>query len=69
MFDQNSGRPARQLQWSIDVQREIFGNLLVDVAYVANRGVWWRSNSLTNLNIYSQDFLKTQYGLDIHERG
>src|SRR5262249_26457382 len=33
--------------------------------YVANRGVWWRTNGLTNLNIYSQDFLKSQYGLDI----
>jgi len=65
VFDQNGGRPARQLQWSIGFQREVFRTLLVDVAYVANRGVWWRSNALTNLNIYSQDFLKTQYGLDI----
>jgi hypothetical protein len=65
VFDQNSGRPARQLQWSIGVQREILRDLAIDVSYVANRGVWWRTNALTNLNIYSQDFLKSQYGLDI----
>jgi len=65
VFDQNSGRPARQLQWSIGIQREIFRNLAIDVSYVANRGVWWRTNALTNLNIYSQDFLKSQFGLDV----
>ncbi|MCU1335473.1 MAG: hypothetical protein JWO19_1054 [Bryobacterales bacterium] len=65
VFDQNSGRPARQLQWSVGVQREIYRNLAIDVSYVANRGAWWRTNTLTNLNVYSQDFLKSQYGLDI----
>src|SRR5262249_30494286 len=65
VFDQNSGRPARQLQWSIGIEREIVRDLAVDVAYVANRGVWWRSNTLTNLNVYSQDYLKTNFGLDI----
>lgn len=65
VFDQNSGRPARQLQYSIGIQREIFRDLAIDVSYVGNRGVWWRSSALTNLNIYSQDFLKNQYGLDI----
>jgi hypothetical protein len=65
VFDQNSGRPARQTQWSIGVQREIFRDLAVEGSYVANRGAWWRTNALTNLNIYSQDFLKSQYSLDI----
>jgi hypothetical protein len=65
VFDQNSGRPARQLQWSVGVQREIYRNLAIDISYVANRGAWWRTNTLTNLNVYSQDFLKSQYGLDI----
>jgi hypothetical protein len=65
VFDQNSGRPARQVQWQLGIQREIFRDLAVDVSYVANRGAWWRTNTLTNLNVYSQDFLKSQYGLDI----
>jgi len=65
VFDQNGGRPARQLQWSLGVQREISRDLAIDVSYVANRGVWWRSNTLTNLNVYSQDFLKSKYNLDI----
>jgi hypothetical protein len=66
VFDQDSGRPARQVQWSIGVQREILRDLVIDVAYVGNRGAWWRTNALTNLNIYSQDFLKSQYNLDIN---
>ncbi len=49
--DRSAGRPPRQLQWSIGVQREITQNLSVDVSYVGNRGVWWMSNgALTDPN-------------------
>jgi hypothetical protein len=40
-FDRHAGRPPRILQWSFGVQRELGSNLLLDVAYVGNRGVWW----------------------------
>ncbi len=39
-----AGRPPRQIQWSIGIQREITPNLSVDVSYVGNRGAWWNSN-------------------------
>jgi Carboxypeptidase regulatory-like domain/TonB dependent receptor-like, beta-barrel len=40
-LDAQAGRPPRQNQYSIGVQREISPNLLVEASYVANRGVWW----------------------------
>ena len=42
VFDQNSARPARQLQWSIGLQREIFRDLVVEASYVGNVGVGGR---------------------------
>jgi hypothetical protein len=49
-IDPNAGRPARQYQWSIGIQRELMANLAVDVSYVGNRGIWWQSPVLENLN-------------------
>jgi len=66
VIDNNIGRPARQMQWSIGVQREILRDLLVDVSYVANRGNWWRTSSLNCYNCLTPEFLKSQYGLDIY---
>ncbi len=50
--DQNAGRPARQIQWSVGIQREIARNLLVEASYVGNRGAWWNAAGLicTNCN-------------------
>jgi hypothetical protein len=48
--DKNAGRPARQIQWSVGVQREIISNLLLDVTYVGNRGAWWQSAVLISSN-------------------
>ena len=50
LIDQNAGRPARQIQWSIGVQREIIPNVMVDLSYVGNRGAWWQANSLIDIN-------------------
>ena len=49
-IDHNAGRPPRQIQWSIGIQREIFTNLAVEVSYVGNRGAWWEGNDLINVN-------------------
>jgi hypothetical protein len=65
VIDQNYGRPARQLQWSVGVQREILHDLAVEAAYVANRGVWWRTNALTEYNGLTPEYLQQRYGLDI----
>jgi hypothetical protein len=65
LFDQNAGRPARQLQWSIGIQREVFPNLLVEAAYVGNRGVWWNAPFLLNPNILTPQILAA-HNLDIN---
>jgi hypothetical protein len=64
VIDQNYGRPARMLQYSIGVQREISRDLVVEASYVGNRGVWWRTAALTELNALSPQQLLSQYGLD-----
>jgi hypothetical protein len=52
-IDPNLGRPARQYQWSIGLQREINRNLVVEASYVANRGVWWSAGGLAPVNVLS----------------
>ncbi len=49
-LDPNAGRPPRQYQWSIGLQREIFTNLVVEASYIGNRGIWWQAPALENLN-------------------
>jgi hypothetical protein len=63
--DQNAGRPARQVQWSVGIQRELFPNLVVDAAYVGNRGAWWLSSTLDNYNALTP-LLLSAHGLDIN---
>jgi hypothetical protein len=46
-LDPNAGRPARQLQWSLSLQRELTRNIVVEASYVANRGVWWTNSGQT----------------------
>ena len=63
-IDQNAGRPARQWQWSLGLQREIFRDLVVEASYVANRGVWWNSPGLINVNALTPASLSA-FGLNI----
>jgi hypothetical protein len=65
--DRNAGRPARILQWSIGLQREVARNLVVEAEYVGNRGVWWTAPVLatTNYNALTPEGLKANWGLDI----
>ena len=63
-IDPNAGRPPRQNQWSVGVQREIFRNLAVEATYVGNRGVWWQANNLVNYNAISQQKLAA-FGLNL----
>jgi hypothetical protein len=64
-MDPNAGRPARQLQWSLGFQREIFQDLAVDVTYVGNRGTWWQAPAMLNLNANTPERLKS-FGIDIN---
>jgi hypothetical protein len=56
-LDPNGARPPRIAQWSIGLQRQITNDLLVEAAYVGNRGAWisqpsaiFATNTLVNLN-------------------
>ncbi len=49
-IDRNAGYPSKSYQWSFGVQREIVRDLVVDVAYVGNRGVWMPSSGALNYN-------------------
>jgi hypothetical protein len=70
-LDPNAGRPAKQYQWSLSVQRELNRNLVVEASYVANRGVWWTGSGLTNaggmaaFNVISEELL-SRYGFSLN---
>jgi len=68
IVDQNAGRPARQIQWSIGIQREVTRNTVVEASYVGNRGAWWLSPNLDNYNALSVSALQAA-GLDINSAG
>jgi len=60
-----AGRPARQLQWSIGVQRELTPNLSVDVSYVGNRGAWWNSNGAIGDPNRVRPWTLAEHGIDL----
>lgn len=64
-IDQNAGRPARTVQWSLGIQREVARNLVVEATYVGNRGVWWNSTYLICPNCNTPEGL-LKAGLDIN---
>jgi hypothetical protein len=65
LVDPNAGRPPRLNQWSIGLQRAVTKDLLVEAAYVGNRGVWFPANNLIDLNALTQERLRA-FGLDIN---
>jgi hypothetical protein len=69
-IDRHAGRPPRIFQWSFGLQREINSNLLVEAAYVGNRGVWWSAPVLQSeaYNALRPEDL-TPWGLDIANAG
>jgi hypothetical protein len=66
-IDRNAGRPPRIFQWSLGLQREISRNLVVEAAYVGNRGVWWTAPLLStyNYNALTPQSLQSIYGLNM----
>ena len=63
-LDPNSARPPRINQWNISLQREVLRDLLVEAAYVGNRGVWLQTSSLNDLNGVTPQRL-AQFGLNL----
>ncbi len=64
-IDQNAGRPARQIQWSAGLQREVLPNLMVEAAYVGNRGAWWNAPFMEGINILTPQILSA-HGLSLN---
>ncbi|HEX4274896.1 MAG TPA: TonB-dependent receptor [Bryobacteraceae bacterium] len=64
-LDPNAGRPARQYQWSAGIQRELMKDLVIDVSYIGNRGIWWYAPSLTNVNAINPATIAAD-GLDLN---
>ncbi|HEY4360548.1 MAG TPA: carboxypeptidase regulatory-like domain-containing protein [Bryobacteraceae bacterium] len=48
-----SSRPPRVLTWSIGLQREVLRNLVIEAAYVGNRGAWFTAPELNSTNYNS----------------
>lgn len=65
LVDPNGGRPPRTSQWSIGVQRELMRDLVLEAAYVGNRGAWFPANALVDLNGLTAERIR-QSGLDIN---
>src|SRR5207302_5713425 len=53
---------------SIGLQRELNRNLVVEAAYVGNRGVWWTAPvlSIEDYNSLEPTSLKQNWGIDIN---
>src|SRR5207244_3201655 len=63
-LDPNAGRPGRIHQWSINLQREVMKSLVVEAAYVGNRGAWLTGGqALVSLTAISDQRLRS-FGLD-----
>jgi len=66
-IDRNAGRLPRQIQWSLGVQRQLAKGLVVDIAYVGNRGVWWAAPVLDGPNYNAlQPSQVTAAGLNVN---
>jgi hypothetical protein len=63
----NAARLPRIFQWSIGFQREIAKDMVVEAAYVGNRGAWWTAPLLSQMNYngITPQQLQSQYGLNV----
>lgn len=69
-LDPNGARPPRVMQWNMSLQRQLTKDLVLEAAYVGNRGVWisqpsgiFAGNTLVNLNAINPATL-TARGID-----
>ncbi len=65
ILDINAARPPRMTQWNISLQRQITPTLLIEAAYVGNRGVWFEADTLVNPNAISAQRLAS-FGLSLN---
>ena len=55
-----AGRPPRQYQWSVGVQRELTRNTVLEASYIGNRVIWLNAPALSTLNVMSQQLLNQE---------
>lgn len=65
LIDPNAGRPPRMMNWTLGFQYEALRDLVLEAAYVGNRGAWFRSSGLVELNALRPERILAA-GLDIH---
>jgi len=63
--DRNGGRPPRTNQWNISLQRELTKDIVVEAAYVGNRGAWEQANGLVRLNALTPQRIAS-FGLNVN---
>ncbi len=63
-LDQNAGRPARIATWSIGFQRQVSQDIVIEAAYVGNRGTWEQSNISQMNDLTAQQ--AARYGFNIN---
>lgn len=64
LVDMNAGRPSRMFNWNVSLQRELTTNLVLEAAYVGNRGAWFRADGLNEFNGVTEERLRS-VGLDV----
>ncbi len=60
----NNGRPARFVQSTIGLEREVFKSLSVEASFIDNRGVWLESDGLRGYNQLPPSAI-AKFGLDV----
>jgi hypothetical protein len=60
----NNGKPARFLQSTIGIEREVTKDLSVEASFIDNRGVWLESDGLRIINQLPASVI-AQHGLDV----
>jgi hypothetical protein len=69
-WDPQGGRPPRINTWNVALQREITPNLMLEAAYVGNRGVWELSGDAGTIELNNINALSLQrigsFGLNVN---
>jgi len=64
IFYDPEARPARTMQWSVGIQREVQKDIVVEATYVGNRGAWWAAPIFNQIGSNSlSDQILAHYGL------
>lgn len=65
LVHRSGGRPGRTSQWNISIQRELTRDMVIEAAYVGNRGAWFQNNGLVDINALTPERIAAA-GLDIN---